>query len=214
MVCSVFSFPSLLSLSVSLSHCLLCNSLFKHEHLAQLANAIVSSLLEMTHLFKTKRKCLGLSPGCTIKTCIYKTLHGFLVLKYLYEKQIGGSHNKIRKTPIHFRGVSTLMRDLIRDSSGTVARIHSLHGFALVWVELCVCLCVCVCVRVCVRVCVLTSFRHAQVCDWKSKQSFMCRENCRVKTVDECACPKLWFHICIVKAVFFYGLGDIGRLLS
>lgn len=132
MVCSVFSFPSLLSLSVSLSHCLLCNSLFKHEHLAQLANAIVSSLLEMTHLFKTKRKCLGLSPGCTIKTCIYKTLHGFLVLKYLYEKQIGGSHNKIRKTPIHFRGVSTLMRDLIRDSSGTVARIHSLHGFALV----------------------------------------------------------------------------------
>ena len=126
MLHGVFCLPRFLPLSLclSLSHCLLCKSLFKHEHLAQLANAIVSSLLEMTHLLKTKRNCLGLSPGCSLKTCIYKTLHGFLVLKYLYEKQIAGRHNKIRKIPIHFRGVSTFMPDLIRDSSGTVAGIH------------------------------------------------------------------------------------------
>ena len=126
MLHGVFCLPRFLPLSLcmSLSHCLLCKSLFKHEHLAQLANAIVSSLLEMTHLLKTKRNCLGLSPGCSLKTCIYKTLHGFLVLKYLYEKQIAGRHNKIRKISIHFRGVSTFMPDLIRDSSGTVAGIH------------------------------------------------------------------------------------------
>lgn len=56
---SVFSLFALITLYLCLSLSLiapfegglLCKSLFKHEHLAQLANTIVSSQLELTHLF-------------------------------------------------------------------------------------------------------------------------------------------------------------------
>lgn len=59
---------------------------------------IVSSLLEMTYLLKRKKKetVLSCHQVANLKSVFINCVQ-VLVIEYLYEKQIGGSHNKIGK---------------------------------------------------------------------------------------------------------------------